>query len=405
MASRVDELAETVNQVDQSAWYVDESDEDTEKGYPIGEYEITTSPNDFNITTLVHFIESGVVKIPGFQRNFVWDIGRASKLIESLIIGLPIPQIFLYEEKRNSLLIIDGQQRLMSIYYFVKQRFPRKEKRAELRRIFDEHGKIPDRIFHDDTYFTRFNLRLPEKLPEQPNKFKGLNYETLGEYKLSFDLRTIRNIIVKQVSPQNDDSAIYEIFNRLNSGGVNLTPQEIRMSLYHSPFYDMLYRVNMKQDWRKLVGIPEPDLHMKDLEFMLRGFAMLIASDTYGSSMVRFLNTFSKDGRKYDTNFIGYLERLFDSFLTSCNLIDPDAFQTSTNRFSITLYESVFVAVCEQAYQHGTLISGAIMPESLVQLKTDQEFLAAAESGTTSKSNVLKRLQRAREIIKVTAAV
>jgi uncharacterized protein with ParB-like and HNH nuclease domain len=70
-------------------------------------------PNDFKLT-LFSFIESKAVKIPGFQRNYVWDIMRASKLIESPIIGLPIAQIFLYEEGRNSFLVIDGQQRLMS---------------------------------------------------------------------------------------------------------------------------------------------------------------------------------------------------------------------------------------------------------------------------------------------------
>jgi uncharacterized protein with ParB-like and HNH nuclease domain len=103
----------------------------------IEEYDLTSSPNDFNVKTIYDFIDSGAVKIPGFQRNYVWDIKRASKLIESLIIGLPVPQVFLYEEGRNSFLVIDGQQRLMTIYYFVRQRFPRREKRAEIRRIFN----------------------------------------------------------------------------------------------------------------------------------------------------------------------------------------------------------------------------------------------------------------------------
>jgi len=118
----------------------------------IKEYDITTSPNDFNIKTMFDFVESGAVKIPGFQRNYVWDIKRASKLIESIIIGIPVPQIFLYEEARNRFLVIDGQQRLMSIYYFIKQRFPRYEKRIELRTIFDTNGKIPDEIVHADDY-------------------------------------------------------------------------------------------------------------------------------------------------------------------------------------------------------------------------------------------------------------
>ena len=81
----------------------------------VDEYDITATPNDFNVMTLHSFIESGAVRIPGFQRNFVWDLGRASKLIESLILGLPVPQLFLYEQARNRFLVIDGQQRLMSI--------------------------------------------------------------------------------------------------------------------------------------------------------------------------------------------------------------------------------------------------------------------------------------------------
>ncbi len=67
------------------------------------EFNITASPNDFNIKTIYSFIDAGVVKIPGFQRHYVWDIKRASKLIESIIIGLPIPQLFLYEEAKINL--------------------------------------------------------------------------------------------------------------------------------------------------------------------------------------------------------------------------------------------------------------------------------------------------------------
>ena len=290
-----EEISKPIN--NDNDWYEDESEEEQEE-YPIDQYDLTASPNDFNVSTIFNFIESGAVKIPGFQRHYVWDIKRASKLIESLIIGLPVPQIFLYEEDKNRFLVIDGQQRLMSIYYFIKQRFPRKDKRPELRRIFEEHGKIPDDVLHNDKYFSNFNLSLPENLPIQPNRFTGMNYSTLGEYKTSFDLRTIRNVIVKQILPKEDDSAIYEIFNRLNSGGINLGPQEIRMSLYHSEFLEMLSRVNINNKWRRIIGITEPDIHMKDVEIMLRGFAMLIDGDKYKPSMMKFLNGFARDTKK-----------------------------------------------------------------------------------------------------------
>ena len=201
------------NNEDQT-WFDDYTDESQE--FQVDEYDLTQSPNDFNVITIFSFVESGSVKIPGFQRHYVWDLARASKLIESLILGLPVPQLFLYEEGRNSFLVIDGQQRLMSIYYFIKERFPRKEKRAELRNIFDREGKIPDSILKDDKYFQSFRLKLPAQIPDHANKFDKKTHSGLGDYKSRFDLRPIRNVIVKQNVPRDDDSSIYEIFNRLN---------------------------------------------------------------------------------------------------------------------------------------------------------------------------------------------
>jgi uncharacterized protein with ParB-like and HNH nuclease domain len=382
-----------------SGWFDDESQ--SEESYSVDEYEITTSPNDFNVKTMYDFIKSGAINIPGFQRNYVWDIKRASKLIESIIIGLPVPQIFLYQESRNKFLVIDGQQRLMSLYYFMEQRFPRDEKRTALRRIFEENGKIPDEILGDDTYFTKFNLQFLSNLPNQPNKLNKINYSTLNEYKSAFDLRTIRNIIIKQSFPEGDDSCIYEIFNRLNSGGINLKPQEIRTSLYYSSFYNMLYRLNTLPGWRKIIGVGEPDLNMKDIEILLRGFAMLISRGDYGSSMVRFLNSFSKNCKSLTEERIKYLENLFHSFLEACSdLPDRSFHRETTKKFNISIFEAVFVAQCAEAFSDEKLVEEKIDFEKLEMLKIDPQFVEAIQSQTTSKSNVDIRLQRAVSIFK-----
>lgn len=265
----------------------------------VGEYDIVAVPSDFNVMTLNQLVDNGWVQIPGFQRHFVWDLARASKLIESLILGLPVPQIFLYEQSRDRNLLIDGQQRLMSIYYFRQQRFPRKDRRADLRHIFAENGKIPEDVLHNDVYFQDFKLRLPESLPGQRNELRGLDYETLDHHKVRLDMRPIRCITIKQNAPSDGDTAMYDVFDRLNSGGVNLHPQEIRTSMYHSKFYDMLNEINAEQEWRTLLQSSESDLHMKDIEILLRGFAMLMNGDEYSPSMVKFLNQFSK---KCETN-------------------------------------------------------------------------------------------------------
>lgn len=377
----------------------DYDEEEEQQDLVVSEYEIIASPNDFNIKTIYDFIKSGTVKIPAFQRNFVWDIKRSSKLIESIIMGLPIPQLFLYEKARNEFLVIDGQQRLMSIYYFVERRFPLKEKRIALRRIFAEKGLIPEKILHDDEYFTDFNLKLSEAIPGKQSKFNGLNYSTLDEYKTTFDLRTIRNIIIKQTAPAEDDSCIYEIFNRLNTGGVNLRPQEIRTSLYQSKFYTLLYQLNLESRWRELLDIPDPDLYMKDIEILLRGFAMLLDSDNYKPSMLRFLNSFSNSSKNYSQEMIDYYKKLFLSFLGSCSDLKNDAFLTQRGRFNISVYESVFRAICLYAVQNNTIVSKKIDPEKLRLLKNDKAFIDATQSSIASTANVRMRLSLADTIL------
>ena len=372
-------------------WFEDYAAEDDEE--QIDEYDITATPNDFNVLTLFSFIKSGAVRIPGFQRNFVWDRVRSSKLIESLMLGIPVPQLFLYEQSKNIFLVIDGQQRLMSIYYFILGRFPKSDKRGELRKIFDEHGGIPENILQDNEFFEDFKLRIPSGIPERPSRFHGLSYESLDEYKTQFDLRPIRNIVVRQNGPGDDDSSVYEVFNRLNTGGVNLRPQEIRTSMYHSKFYDMLYRINTDKRWRAIVGTDQPDLHMKDIEILLRGFAMLIEGKNYSPSMVKFLNKFSKLSAKNPDEKNKFLSDLFKDFLESSNSLPEKAFiNPRNNRFSIALYEAVFSAVLKDAFNEQRSPIGKIDADEFSKLAIDADFQDAAVYGTTRTANVKSRL-------------
>ena len=395
-------LATQLQELENNQYEPDVGEEESgDDSYPIDEFDLVSSPNDFNTKTLVDFIDSGVVNIPGFQRNFIWDVKRASRLIESIIVGLPVPQIFLYEQKGNNYLVIDGQQRLMSIYYFVKGRFPRKEKLAALRLNLKEQSAVPLQVLDRDEYFTDFRLNLPESVPGHQNRFHRRGYSTLDEQlRSSFDLRTIRHIIVRQVGPVGDH-AMYEIFNRLNSGGVNLTPQEIRRCTFDSDFYDMLYRTNMKDEWRQLVGKKVPDVHMRDVEILLRGFAMLINEESYRPSMVKFLNTFSQSARSFDQTKLDQLDALLESFLLSCKGLPTDSFHSIQGRFSPMIFESVFVAACKQGYRENETVAGKINLQSLRDLKGDQDFRAATQSQTTSLANVRKRLERAREILEL----
>ena len=380
-------------------WYDDYAEDEVHSG--IEDYDITAVPSDFNVMTLVQLVKSGWMHIPGFQRHFVWDRSRASRLIESLILGLPVPQLFLYQQDRDRSLLIDGQQRLMSIYYFKEQRFPRWDERINLRRIFDETGGIPDEVLRDDRYFQDFTLRLPGSLPDQKNELSGLNYDTLSDrHRSRLDMRPVRCIIIKQNRPSDGDAAMYEIFNRLNSGGMYLRQQEIRASMYHSGFYDMLGKINREEAWRVILQSPVPDLHMKDIEILLRGFAMLVDGREYRPSMVKFLNKFSKKCEINKEADNRDLEELFMSFLRAASGLPEGIFINKNNHFNIALFEAVFTAVCRNAYQKKSVVEeNALDAKRIERLRTNEKFIATAQKGTTQKANVETRLGIASEIL------
>ncbi len=195
---------------------------------------------------------------------------------------------------------------------------------------------------------------------------------------------------------------MYEIFNRLNSGGVTLTAQEIRRCAYDSKFYDMLYETNVRPEWRKLVGKKAPDIHMKDVEILLRGFAMLLDGKEYRPSMTKFLNKFSKRAQGFSPEQIVDLGKLLESFLRASEGLDDTAFHNLSGRFSPMVFEAVFVAACNEAYAEGDLVSGKIMPESLSALKGDEEFREATQLRTAASDNVARRLERARTMLRLT---
>jgi uncharacterized protein with ParB-like and HNH nuclease domain len=379
-------------------WYTGD-DEESEKPLSFKQYKINTAPNDFNVKTIYEFITDGMMELPNFQRNYVWDLKKASRFIESIIMGLPIPQIFLYEKSKDNFLVIDGQQRLMTIYYFIKNRFPKQKYRAELRKIFDRGGIIPENILKDDEIFEEFKLNLPSPSGEEASPLDKLNYFDIGDtYRHTFDFRPIRNIVITQTEPPKDDSSIYEIFNRLNTGGVNLNPQEIRASLYDSDFYRMLYRINSFAAWRKILRKPE-DSRMKDVEVLLRGFAMLYNSEKYKSPMGRFLNGFSAQARKMNKTDIEYLELLFKKFIEASLKLKSDAFYSKSNKFNISVYEAIFNAACKKALKAKNLDIKNLTNAKLKALKFNAGFIKATFSETAKTENVKKRLSIAEKII------
>ncbi|WP_432245742.1 DUF262 domain-containing protein [Arthrobacter sp. G.S.26] len=358
----------------------------------VQDYDLVSSPNDWNFSTIVSFIASGAMIIPSFQRNYIWDRKRASKLIESLLIGLPVPQVFLYEEERNKFLVIDGQQRLLTLYFFSKGRFPKSKIRGELR-VRLQQGFIDEDFLQDDEFFEPFKLSLPKSPTGKPNRFHGLTYKGLKEDKTSLDLRTIRNIVVKQTSPEGN-SAVFELFNRLNTGGVNLTQQEIRASLYHSDFFIEVINLNSDPAWRHIVGTEKPDARMRDTEFLLRALALAGSSEGFSGSMANFINNYCLKARKFSEqdarNAHDGLTGFFALFRES-----PSPFLRS-GKFSGVLFESAYAAwqQCGRPSAENRGIADAVNAAKLTE-----DFADTLQEGSTKPINIRKRIGLLREFI------
>lgn len=180
-----------------------------------------------------------------------------------------------------------------------------------------------------------------------------------------------------------------------------LKPQEIRMSIYYSPFYEKLVsELNKHIVWRKFLGKKNPDLHMSEIEVLVRAFAMLDMSNEYKSPLRNFLNEFSKRAMDFDENEIKRHSKIFFDFWSSCEDLPAEAFRNDKNKFVISLFEAVYVTICEKIKCEG-LNGRKISCESLAKLKNDSVFYEASQGNTASITSVKNRLQRAREIIEL----
>jgi hypothetical protein len=213
-------------------------------------YDIATYPSDFTLNGIIDLWNAGDIVIPDFQREYVWTIRQASLLIESFLMGLPVPPVFFYIDDQNKSLVIDGQQRILSIVFFIEGYFGPETTHGR-RQVFRLHGLSDASPYH--------NLRFEDLTTADQRKIRN---------------SVLRAINVKQLSPTSDNTSIYHIFERLNTGGTALSPQEIRNCVYRGEIVAALRELNSTSAWRKILGKPSLDRHHRDVEIILRLFAL-----------------------------------------------------------------------------------------------------------------------------------
>jgi hypothetical protein len=222
----------------------------------------------------------------------------------------------------------------------------------------------------------------------QPNRFHRKAYVNLGDYKTSLDLRTIRNIVVKQTRPEGDN-AIFEVFNRLNTGGVNLSPQEIRVSLYHSKFMEQVLAMNLGEEWRRLLGVAAPDTRSRDVESILRAFALARNIEAYGGSMTAFINNFCRQAKNFDESQVKSARESWDEFMSACSELDETAFHTRPGKFSGLLFEAIFATWIQLPPEERPRLLDS---RWVGAVKDDPDWAKSLQEGSTKTANVKARL-------------
>lgn len=336
---------------------------------PITRYDITSYGIDFDIEGLVKRIKRGDIFVPPFQRNFVWKIAESSRLIESLLLGLPVPGIFLAQEQdTGKMLVIDGQQRLLSLLYFFEGVFNPKEEQTK------------SKIF---------------KLEKVQPQFVGKTYQTLKpKDRIDLENCVIHATVVKQDLPTDDDTSIYHIYERLNSGGRKLTPQEIRTAVFHGKLLDDISVLNKYPSWRRIYG--KTNERMKDEELIVRFFAMFEAYESYKPPMTEFISLFCKKHRN-DQN--GKIEAYSILFKRCCDLFStlsngrPFRLATALN---VAFFEAAMVGLAS-AINNGEEPTMAQLQSAYDSLKSNDDFKSVISQSTGNQASLRERIELAKK--------
>lgn len=320
------------------------SEEDINAKYKRGEIRIVTEQARYPVKSIKSMLDGDDYKLnPEYQRRKRWDNGRKSRLIESFIMNVPLPPIFLYEYDYSKFEVMDGLQRLTSIY---------------------------------DFYSGRFSLEGLEYWKE----LEGMKYNELPrEIQKGIDRRYVSSIVLLEETAKTDEEAEklkQIVFERLNSGGEKLTPQETRNALYNGKFNQLCLKLSKNEKFRKMWKIPleseteeilltsEAYRKMEDVQLVLRFFSYRFL-DKLSGSIEDFLDSYLKQANKFSDETVNQLEILFDESIdTAYSIFGEDAFLSPVYERQVTkpqktIYDPLMQAIALNIDKKEALIQNA----------------------------------------------
>lgn len=286
------------------------------------ELAVFTTPIDPDVQTILDQMdERSLIVNPDFQRRSVWMRPRQSRLIESLILNIPIPPCYFAEDEGGTRVVVDGQQRLRAIEEYRSGQYALTglEMRSDL----------------NEKRWTDLDPRDARRIVR----------------------RVLRTIVI---SPHSDPDIKFEIFRRLNTGGVPLTEQEIRNAVYRGPFNELLDHVAKNELFLRLLHRPAPDNRLRHHEVVLRFFALDNVLENFRPPLKKVLNTYMDNARRLGSQDLTALGHRFRAALTAVQTVFGDnAFRKYTKPEN---GEAAYEAVVSKAVYDLQMIGLADVP-------------------------------------------
>lgn len=342
---------------------------------------------DWTTETIVSQLNRGNIELnPKFQRREAWDKVRKSRFIESIILGLPIPQIILAEkkEKKGTYIVIDGKQRLLSIRQFFSK--------------------------SDDALFPELKLSGLDSL----NILNGLSYQDIkknpqfNDFASSIENQSIRTIIIKNWP--NEDF-LFNVFLRLNTGSLQLSPQELRQALHPGDFIDFAdeFSINSNQI-KSVLKITKPDYRMRDVELVVRYFAIVYFIDFYTGNLKRFFDEtveeLNSSWKKDEFKIIKRANELNNAIDTTYSIFGENAFNKWKNSEYQKSFNRAIFDIMVYYFSVPEIRDQALLKKQEIEVKfkelcfTDSEFLQSFESSTKNIGPTHKRFNTWGESLK-----
>ncbi|MBX8465003.1 DUF262 domain-containing protein [Deinococcus sp. RIT780] len=335
---------------------------------PPEQRRLHTETYDFSISTIIDYVNNGGIYVPEFQRRYVWSEVQASRLIESLIIQCPVPVIYLNQERDERLSVIDGNQRINSLINFCNNQF-------ELRGL--------------TTY--------PEL---DGNDFSSLD----PRFQRHILNRTLRCIVIsKDTHPQ----VKFDVFERLNTGSVKLTAQELRHGLYYGAFMEFIKQLANHKKWKSIIITKEN--RMKSEELILRFFALHARVDNYKKPLTGFLNEYAESNKDLARFDLEKMQKLFEDTISIVIDVYGDiAFKIFDEQnepvsgFNAALFDAEMVSISRNKIDRNRVTNKSKINflRDVRNLLAQDEFAGYIGRATSDENAVKNRIASISEIVR-----